>query len=1100
MEGGAERRIVTVLFADLVGFTSLSEALDPEDVALVQRAYFDGVRETIGRYGGVLEKFVGDAVMAVFGAPRARDDDAERAVRAGLALAASVEQLAGRLELEGDLALRVGVNSGEVVQAERGREDEALVTGDAVNVAARLQALADPGRVLVGETTALAVAEAVELEEHGPVELKGKREPVRVWRVAGVRAERSRDEAMGMLRAPLLGRDAELAELSALVETRRARARARRPSSRRRASARRGSSRELAARSAAPVWTARLRPDALAPYDAVRQLLDGALGDTGARRVWRSVCARAALRSTCRGRRRRRLDGASRRVGGRRRRAGPRPRGAVRSWIEALDASAPPEAAPSGSSRTCTGRAPTCSRSSISPAVTDGRRLVLADGPALAARVRAGVGLQARSVLQLAPLPAASTAELVRALVGNALADALTERIAEVSDGNPLFVEELLRSWVSAGTLVPADGGWRLTRPVEEVSLPQTVQAVYGAQLDDLPPAARAVARRGSVPGRTFPVDALEELGAGGPQDGVSTLERRALVAGPATDGVLGPSYSFRHALLRDAGYASLSRAERAALHARYAGWLEAVAGERAGEVAELVGRHLERSAASAPALQRELVPGLDRAEARRRAAGWFERAAEAALDVAAHEAARALLHRSLELTPAAEAVEEARRRARLGEVTAQNADMDEGALELERALGAYRDLLAAGEDVRDGYARVAAVLGWVRNQQVRFDLAAELAEDGLALLGERDDAPSARLLVLRAVALNHGTDDVERPLADAERGLAVARALGDAELELDALRALGQVRGRLADWRELARAATARGRWGLAADAHRTQAAIVIESDPEEAAAALDRAEDLCRARGLTESLAWTEYTRAELGQLYGDWDGAIAAGRRAIELGVANAYHRVTLRTWSCLLPIAAARRDEALGAEAQAWISEFEAPGQSVALRPHPDRRPRPARRRLRPGAALRTRRGGAAAWLRARLRARQLVRGTGADPARLARRRRARRRGRGGRAAAGRAGGRGGALGARLGGGGGAARAGARSRGTRGGCRGGRPPRGRGLRARRGAALARQDAAAARPRRGGRRTRSGPRPPPSSARSGSPSPMRTPDSMR
>src|SRR3990170_548458 len=208
-----ERRIVTVLFADLVGFTPLSERLDAEDVAAIQDAYFASVRGTIERYGGVVEKFIGDAAMAVFGAPRARDDDAERAVRAGLALIGAVEQLGTTLELDpGELQLRVGVNSGEVVHATSG-PDAGRVTGDTVNTAARLQSAADPGRVLLGELTALAVREAIELTEMGEVSLKGKAEPVRVWEAVAVRNEPSRDAAMGELHAPTLGRDAELVRL-----------------------------------------------------------------------------------------------------------------------------------------------------------------------------------------------------------------------------------------------------------------------------------------------------------------------------------------------------------------------------------------------------------------------------------------------------------------------------------------------------------------------------------------------------------------------------------------------------------------------------------------------------------------------------------------------------------------------------------------------------------------------------------------------------------------------------------------------------------------------------------------------------------------------
>jgi class 3 adenylate cyclase len=191
-----ERRIVTVLFADLVGFTPLSERLDAEDVGTIQDAYFATVRETIGRYGGQLEKFIGDAVMAVFGLPRTRDDDAERAVRAGLALVNAVDGLAGRIGLEtGDLRIRVGVNTGEVVSAEAWSAGnpaadgpaDARVTGDAVNTAARLQTAAPPGRVLLGEATALAVAESVELEQVQPIAVKGKAELLRVSLAVAVR-------------------------------------------------------------------------------------------------------------------------------------------------------------------------------------------------------------------------------------------------------------------------------------------------------------------------------------------------------------------------------------------------------------------------------------------------------------------------------------------------------------------------------------------------------------------------------------------------------------------------------------------------------------------------------------------------------------------------------------------------------------------------------------------------------------------------------------------------------------------------------------------------------------------------------------------------
>ena len=185
----------------------------------MQTAYFDTVRETIERYGGRLEKFIGDAAMAVFGVPRTRDDDAERAVRAGLALAAAIEQLAARIGLEsGALSLRVGVNTGEVVHTPDAALEEAIVTGDPVNVAARLQAAAEPGQVLVGETTALAVSAAFELADAQALELKGKAEPVLARRALAALPEQSRDVAMGALRATLLGREDELARLLDEVE------------------------------------------------------------------------------------------------------------------------------------------------------------------------------------------------------------------------------------------------------------------------------------------------------------------------------------------------------------------------------------------------------------------------------------------------------------------------------------------------------------------------------------------------------------------------------------------------------------------------------------------------------------------------------------------------------------------------------------------------------------------------------------------------------------------------------------------------------------------------------------------------------------------
>ena len=220
---------------------------------------------------------------------------------------------------------------------------------------------------------------------------------------------------------------------------------------------------------------------------------------------------------------------------------------------------------------------------------------------------------EAATLLHLSPLASAATSELVKALVGDALPTQVVEQIARRSDGNPLFVEELLRTWVSVGVLAESATGWRLAHAPENVPLPPTVQSIYAAQLDDLPAPARSCARRASVPGRRFPVSALDRLDVESPHEGLEILSRRALVSGPQSEPPLGPSYSYRHALLRDAGYASLARAERALLHVRFARWLEETPAEQRSRVAELIARHYASALDSAPKLATQIAPDVTR-------------------------------------------------------------------------------------------------------------------------------------------------------------------------------------------------------------------------------------------------------------------------------------------------------------------------------------------------------------------------------------------------------------------------------------------------------------------------------------------------------
>jgi len=210
----AERRVCSVLFCDVVGFTPLSEARDPEAVRELLSRYFDVARTIVGRYGGVVEKFIGDAVMAVWGTPTATDSDAERAVRAALDLVSTVSELGAEADTP-ELAARAGVVTGEVAVS-LGAVGEGMVAGDAVNTAARVQAAAEPGQVLVDEATHHLVASAIGCADAGSHRLKGKAEPRRLWRATRVLSAVGGVQRVDGLEAPLTGRDAELRTIKEL--------------------------------------------------------------------------------------------------------------------------------------------------------------------------------------------------------------------------------------------------------------------------------------------------------------------------------------------------------------------------------------------------------------------------------------------------------------------------------------------------------------------------------------------------------------------------------------------------------------------------------------------------------------------------------------------------------------------------------------------------------------------------------------------------------------------------------------------------------------------------------------------------------------------
>ena len=1008
-EEAVERRIVTILFADLVGFTTLSEQFDAEDVAAIQDSYFATVRETVGRYGGRLEKFIGDAAMAVFGVPRSRDDDAERAVRAGLALVHGIAQIGAQLGLDEEtLRLRVGINTGEAVIA-AGGPDEGRITGDTVNTAARLQTAAPPGGVLAGETTALAVAEVAEMEPVASLELKGKAEPSRARLVIGFRPAPSREQAMGAMRAPTLGRDEELAALAS-GHARASEGGVERwlviapPGVGKSRLLREFADRVVTGGGRSVIWRSRARSESVSPFDPIAGLLLDALPTDRA-------AAEAALPERL---------AASGVPAGRAQvvteaclalawpaEAEPDPGRPTEdravlfgAWLDGLDALAGGATAVwliedvhwAGGDVLAfldlAGSRPTSSEGGGRLIVTTARPSLLESSPEWS---RDDVD-SGRHVLQLATLAPTDARELVSALVGDALPAGLVDRVVERSDGNCLFIEELLRTWASVGTLVASDGGWRLAVAAEEIGLPASVQSIYAAQLDDLPSDARRLARRASVAGRRFPLGALEPLGAEA-ATGLEPLRRRELVTGPLAEPVWGEAFAYRHALLRDAGYASLARAERARLHVRLARWLEQAAGEHGTEVAEQIAGHYAAALESLPALAREVDDGLDREAVGRLAAEWYERAGQGTLSLAAHDAARQLFRRSIDLTADEARVDKARRWERLGDATAFAADMDEGAAAYGQAMELYRQAIAAGSQgfdrgsgaltqasdamekgvdwlarlsvegaealregarelragaeqvqagkaefeqgmaaAKSGLARAAASLSDVMYQQLRFAESRALAETVIDEIGEADPGSLSRLTVAKAMGALGAGGPTPEVRSDVENALALARQSGEAATELRALSAVTVVRSEtghasLDDWRRLERVALDVGDWPAAIAAMINGAKFLVDADAGSVYAAAERARQAAMAHGRTEDGGWADYVETEAAFASGEWDRAVTVGTRAINLGEANAYLRLTVRTWHVLIPISAVRGNQALLQRAARWYADLE-----------------------------------------------------------------------------------------------------------------------------------------------------------------------------
>jgi class 3 adenylate cyclase/tetratricopeptide (TPR) repeat protein len=581
-----ERRTVTILFADLVGFTERSDRADPEDVRRTLVPFHRRVKEDLERYGGTLDKFIGDAVMGVFGAPIAHDDDPTRAVRAALAVLRSVGDLQ---QYDPGLAVRVAVNTGEaLVSFGVGPQIGEAVAGDVVNTASRMQALAERDSVVIGETTLRAVRDRFEVEALPVALVKGKAEPLAVWRVVGERAVTEAERTL------FVGRRRELATLvdrfegvkrlgtAALVTVV--------------AEAGVGKSRlvsELAWRLAN---RARTLIGACRPYgegvtfapveQTVGALIGAELTDDPA--TWERRLEELAARVEPDPAERRWLvrtlgavlalqigvEGGASEIG---------PDELAQAWARVLDAAA--------------GERPLLlvieDLHHAAPALIEvlaSTIELLAGRPVLGlATMRPGSGggapqtLASSSTLALGALDEDDARELVGAvLLDSAISEAARATVLERSAGNPLYAIEFARMVMESGSL-------------DEAATPASVRAVIAARLDAAPPEVRALVPDAAVLGDEVWPEALasmDERSLSDVRDGLVDLERRGLLVARASTFPDREAFGFTQGLVREVAYARLPRSARAQRHLAAGRWLEDAAGDRAEEWAESLARH----------------------------------------------------------------------------------------------------------------------------------------------------------------------------------------------------------------------------------------------------------------------------------------------------------------------------------------------------------------------------------------------------------------------------------------------------------------------------------------------------------------------------
>ncbi|MFN2587119.1 MAG: AAA family ATPase [Actinomycetota bacterium] len=831
-------KTVTVLFTDIVDSTLLGERLDPETLHAVMLEYFDVMRGVVGRYGGSVEKFIGDAVMGVFGIPELHEDDALRAVTAAVVIHKAVAELGRRVGREAGVALEVhsGINTGEVLSQMSDGSTGRLV-GDAVNVAARLQAAAAPGEILIGPSTLHLVRHAVRAEALPPLFVKGRTSPVLAHRVDALLP---RHGARPRPQTPLVGRDREMRLLRETLD----RVVERRTPHRFTVlgSPGVGKSRlvaELAAAAPVRVLQGRCLPygdgitywplaemvqasagidSADPPDEAFAKLHAAAGGGDDARAVAEGVAQAVGLA---------RPDVTTADLSW-----------AVRKYLEAIAARKPLMLVVDDLHW-----AEPAMLDLLDHVVDSMHEIPLlvvctARPDLLDLHPEWSGGKGNSSSLVLGPLKEPECRTLLTSLLGEspAVAD-VAAAVFRVADGNPLFVEEMVSMLVEDGLLQKVGGRWTAVRDLASAAVPPTIHALVSARLDRLSRAEQEVVGIAAVMGKVFAPRAVTDLASPAAGDAVEEsfdrLTRMQLVEPTDTDFAGDRTYAFRHLLIRDTAYERLPRQARAEIHERFAKWLVGILGDRLAAYEEVVGYHLEQ----AHLYRRQLGPrddGLAARAAEHLAAGGRRAAARQDVDAAVK-----LLTRAADLVPEPDvarlavlpdlgrALHEAGEYARAMSVFEEAIDLASAAGDDATATRCtifrersriHRDPQVNTEDLRAVAEGAVKVLGDLEDDYGlchAWDLAAYVhdcagrSKEALhalrhaAIHAERSGMPSLIAYQKRALlaSLAWGAGAVDEIIPFAEDLLAASRATNDRYSEARALLTLAQAKAMLGDF-----------------------------------------------------------------------------------------------------------------------------------------------------------------------------------------------------------------------------------------------------------------------------------------------------------